>query len=74
LPASPALAASMVALRASRLVCSAIEVMTFTTSPISADGAWWSPPGELRRCRPVGPVLLTVSDRRMLRARGGHGR
>ena len=35
-PASPARAASMVALRASRFVCSAIEVMTFTTLPISA--------------------------------------
>ena len=35
LPASPARAASMVALSASRFVCSAIEVMTLTTSPIS---------------------------------------
>ena len=35
-PASPARAASMVALSASRFVCSAIEVMTFTTLPISA--------------------------------------
>ena len=33
-PASPARAASMVALSASRLVCSAIEVISFTTSPI----------------------------------------
>ena len=37
LPASPARAASMVALSASRLVCSAIEVMIFTTLPISAE-------------------------------------
>ena len=36
LPASPARAASMVALRASRLVCWAIEVMTLMTLPISA--------------------------------------
>jgi hypothetical protein len=36
LPASPARAASMAALRASRLVCSAIEVMALRTSPISA--------------------------------------
>ncbi len=35
LPASPARAASIVALRASRLVCSAIDVITFTTLPIS---------------------------------------
>jgi hypothetical protein len=33
-PASPARAASMVALRASRLVCSATEVISLTTSPI----------------------------------------
>ena len=37
LPASPARAASIVALRASRLVCSAIEVITFTTAPISPE-------------------------------------
>ena len=37
LPASPARAASMVALSASRLVCSAIEVMTLTTLPISGE-------------------------------------
>src|SRR5262245_36368921 len=36
LPASPARAASMVALRASRLVCWAMEVMTLSTLPISA--------------------------------------
>jgi hypothetical protein len=36
LPASPARAASMVALRARRLVCSAIEVMTLMTLPTSA--------------------------------------
>ncbi len=36
LPASPARAASMVALRASKLVCWAIEVMTLITWPISA--------------------------------------
>jgi hypothetical protein len=35
LPASPARAASMVALRASRLVCCAMEVMTLMTLPIS---------------------------------------
>ena len=35
LPASPARAASMVALRASRLVCCAIEVITLITLPIS---------------------------------------
>ena len=35
-PASPARAASIVALRARRFVCSAIEVITFTTWPISA--------------------------------------
>ena len=34
LPASPARAASMVALRASRLVCEAISLMRLTTSPI----------------------------------------
>ena len=34
LPASPARAASMVALRASRLVCSAIAVISLTTSPM----------------------------------------
>src|SRR6266545_691105 len=37
LPASPARAASIVALSASRLVCSAIDVMTPTTSPILAE-------------------------------------
>ena len=37
LPASPARAASMVALRASRFVCSAIEVITLTTDPICSD-------------------------------------
>ena len=37
LPASPARAASMVAFSASRLVCSAMLVITFTTLPISAD-------------------------------------
>ena len=37
LPASPARAASIVAFNASRFVCSAIEVITFTTSPISAE-------------------------------------
>src|ERR1017187_5765402 len=36
LPASPARAASMVAFRASRLVCCAMEVMTLMTCPISA--------------------------------------
>jgi methyl-accepting chemotaxis protein len=36
LPASPARAASMVALRASRFVCCAIEVITLMTLPISA--------------------------------------
>ena len=35
LPISPARAASMVALSASGLVCSAIELMSFTTLPIS---------------------------------------
>ena len=35
LPASPTRAASMVALRASRSVCSAIEVITLTTLPMS---------------------------------------
>ena len=35
-PASPARAASMVALRASRLVCSAIAVISLTTSPMLA--------------------------------------
>ena len=35
LPASPALAASIVALSASRLVCSAIESMTLITLPMS---------------------------------------
>jgi hypothetical protein len=35
-PASPARAASMVAFSASRLVCSAIEVISLTTSPIRA--------------------------------------
>src|SRR6267142_2499298 len=38
-PASPARAASMVALRASRLVCSAIDVISFTTSPIRSPAA-----------------------------------
>jgi hypothetical protein len=33
-PASPARAASIVALRARRLVCSAMAVMSFTTSPM----------------------------------------
>src|SRR4051794_18075149 len=37
LPASPARAASIVAFRASRFVCSAIEVITFTTLPICAE-------------------------------------
>src|SRR5436190_6343278 len=36
LPASPARAASIVALRARRFVCSAIEVMTLITLPMSA--------------------------------------
>jgi hypothetical protein len=36
LPASPARAASIVALSASRLGCCAIEVMTLMTSPIAA--------------------------------------
>ena len=47
LPASPARAASIVALSASRFVCSAMLVITFTTLPISADDA---------------PSLLTVAD------------
>jgi hypothetical protein len=34
LPISPAPAASMVAFRASRLVCSAIDEISLTTSPI----------------------------------------
>ena len=38
-PASPARAASMVALSASRLVCSAIDVISFTTSPIRSPAA-----------------------------------
>ena len=37
LPASPARAASIVAFRASRFVCSAMQVITFTTLPISAE-------------------------------------
>src|SRR5208337_3554205 len=37
LPASPARAASMVALSASRFVCCAIEVMTLMTCPISVE-------------------------------------
>jgi len=37
LPASPARAASIVAFKASRLVCCAIEVMTLSTSPIWAE-------------------------------------
>ena len=37
LPASPARAASMVAFKARRLVCCAIEVMTLMTSPISIE-------------------------------------
>ncbi len=37
LPASPARAASMVAFRARRLVCWAMEVMTLMTCPISAE-------------------------------------
>ena len=37
LPASPARAASMVAFRASRLVCCAMEVMTLMTWPISVE-------------------------------------
>ena len=44
LPASPARAASIVALSASRLVCSAIEVMTLTTLPISAEDSLASRP------------------------------
>ena len=64
LPASPARAASMVALRASRLVCSAIEVMTLTTLPISAGGVaelgrrwrWW-----LRRRRRASPATRAAS-------------
>jgi hypothetical protein len=39
LPASPARAASIVALSASRFVCWAIDVITLMTSPISADDA-----------------------------------
>jgi hypothetical protein len=35
-PASPARAASIVAFSAKRLVCSAIDVISFTTSPIRA--------------------------------------
>ena len=38
-PASPARAASMVALSARRLVCSAIDVISFTTSPIRSPAA-----------------------------------
>ena len=37
LPASPARAASIVAFSASRFVCSAMQVITFTTLPISAE-------------------------------------
>ncbi len=39
LPISPARAASMVAFSASRFVCSAMEVMSLTTSPISREEA-----------------------------------
>ena len=37
LPASPARAASIVALSARRFVCSAMDVITLMTSPISAE-------------------------------------
>ncbi len=55
LPISPARAASMVALSASRFVCSAIEVMSLTTSPISRLEAD-------RRCRvwPAPSAALTA--------------
>ena len=42
LPASPARAASMVAFRASRFVCRAIEVMRSSTLPIFSPAAAWS--------------------------------
>ena len=72
LPASPARAASMVALSASRLVCSAMPVMTRTTSPIFALDA----PQRLQRAaasaRPPRPTPAAVRERgvRCWRSRG----
>jgi hypothetical protein len=37
-PASPALAASIVAFSANSMICSAIEAISFTTSPVRAPG------------------------------------
>ena len=67
LPASPARAASMVALRASRFVCSAMEVMTFTTSPISAELApSWTTVPHFFVAREVDASALNAARARLL--------
>ncbi len=62
LPDSPARAASMVALSASRLVCSAMSRISFTTSPI-----FWAPaespaisPSVVRASSVASPTMLLV--------------
>jgi len=70
LPASPARAASIVALSARRLVCWAIVLMTFVTLPIavafvlSAWIVWLAPPASSLACRAVcadSLALLAIS-------------
>nr|WP_304441382.1 hypothetical protein [Kineosporia sp. R_H_3] len=62
LPASPARAASMVAMRASRLVCSAIEVIVRTICSISSLArVSWS------TIRPVSPAVASRAAARRLR-------
>ena len=59
LPSSPARAASIVAFRASRLVCSAIEVIRRTTSPTSALATLSSATWPLVRCATAMPSSAT---------------
>ena len=84
LPASPARAASMVALRASRLVCSAIEVIILTTLPISADDSPSLATGvvggrrhvtarEATRAPSLALLAISWIDSTHLAGPGGHG-
>ena len=63
-PASPARAASMVALSASRLVCSAIAVISLTTSPMRLAASDNSPmrASVASACRTASPAILRDSS------------
>ena len=84
LPASPARAASMVAFSASRLVCSAMPLISLMTVAISCDESpslptvWVVVLGDVHRLTGhpggLGGVVRDLADRRLhLRGAGGHG-